>query len=382
MKNKKIQLGIKEIRKIKMTEDERVRIFNKIINTPVERQGLTKSPWVSYFSFINSKSLQGMAFYLIIPLIVVFTGGAVAFASQDSLPDDILYPIKVNVLEPLGGAFKFKQESKATYQSNLASLRLSEAEVLARQDKLDREKEDKLNNLLLEHTDSFHKAIDKASKVESEERIEEIAANFRAEMNVHARILDKIAKSKNIGKKDVLEEEILIEVENKIEEFKNDDKNKETEKIEKDENKEEEDEDNDKKEEINLFRISETARLNANKVKENIIRKEREKNKEKNEIEYDEDKESKYRKKKESVEYLIEEFNKEIDSVLSEQEEEEGEVSEDDIFETLNKAKSSLEEAENKEDEGEKEEAYLRLMESEDSLREINLFLNSDLKIR
>lgn len=322
MKNKKIQLGIEEIRKIKMTEDEKIRIFNNIINTQKETRESIKSPWLISAFFFNFKSYQKMAFYFVIPLFIIFTSGAVAFASQDSLPNDILYPIKVKIVEPLEGALKFKQEAKATYQSNLASLRLFEAEILAKQDKLDEKKEDKLNDLLLEHTDSFHKAIDKASKIETEEKIEDMVTNFQVEMNVHARILDKIAESKDIKKNKVLKEDILLKIEMEKEEFENEDEDgiekenkkkkveKTNEKIKEENiNKKENDEKQDK-EEINLFKISETARLNANKIKEE--RKEKEK-----EDERENEKDFEYQEKNEPIQSLIEDIDKEIDSVLS-----------------------------------------------------------------
>ena len=84
-------------------------------------------------------------------LILGYLSGVV-FASQESLPNSIFYPLKVNIVEPIRGALTFSHKNKAKYEINLATERLVEAETLAGQGKLDKINEKKLNNLLNKHT--------------------------------------------------------------------------------------------------------------------------------------------------------------------------------------------------------------------------------------
>lgn len=192
MKNKRLQKGIDEIKSIKMTDMEKDLIFSNILKSEAGVVKPTKSTWVN-FSFMAILERNRLVYYIIIPLIFILSGGGVVFASIDSLPDSILYPIKVKVLEPVKGAFTFSQTSKAKHEIKLAQKRLIEAETLARENKLDAKAEDRINNLLENHTKALNNNLDKVSKVKKggEDKADEISIDFDREMNQHAKILDE-----------------------------------------------------------------------------------------------------------------------------------------------------------------------------------------------
>lgn len=196
MKDEQIKIGIEQIQKIKMTTEEKDLVLKKILSFPVSIERPVASPYSN--SFLSIFQRHHFAYYSMATfLILVLSGGGVAFASQESLPGNILYPIKVSIVEPINSALKFKVEDKAKYESKLATTRMIEAETLAYQGKLDTVKETQINSLLATHTSSLDKAIDELEQGQSNEKAYEIASNFKAEMSAHAKVLDIINEQNN-----------------------------------------------------------------------------------------------------------------------------------------------------------------------------------------
>lgn len=325
MENKKIQNGIKEIKEIVMTENERQSVLQNIFNSQdFKKEKIVKSPWgIGIFTSLIKKNQ--LAYYIIIPLIIVLSGGGAVFASQDSLPNDILYPIKVKILEPVEEALTFSQTEKAKLQSKLATTRLIEAQTLAKEKKLDDMTEEKINKLLVNHTIAFDDAINKASKNSSKKEISEIAINFRAEMNANARILEIINENEDHN------------------DFKKEDKD----------------------EDKNDSYLSKTARTSAVSVK-NTLEEKRIDNKD-----Y-------YKEKKEKLKTLIDDVDRNIDT----KDEEDDTINKrfiHDTYDKIDEAKKYLEESDQKEIEGDEEGARSLLFDSESLFKEANILINSEI---
>lgn len=237
MKNDKLNLGIKEIKDIKMTSHEKSKILESVLSFSVLEKKSIESPF-KWYSFVSSFQVRKYAYYIIIPLIFILSGGGVVLASEDSLPDSILYPIKVKIVEPIGGALKFSAKEKARYESKLSVKRLAEAESLDSQNKLDSTKKKKISNLLLNHMTALDEAINKSKE---NEEVDEIITNFSDEMNARVKVLD-VKKQQN-------DEQSLNKDENKKDDKK------------------------DYKNEDNKDEISNVVRLNTDKMKENRKKK-------------------------------------------------------------------------------------------------------------
>ncbi len=334
MENEIIKKGIKEIKEITMTENEKQSVLRNIFNSPqYNKEQIIKSPWGVY-AFVSLMKRNQLAYYVVIPLIIILSGGGVVFASQDSLPNDILYPIKVKILEPVEGALTFSQTEKAKYQSKLAKTRLVEAQTLAKEKKLDDSTEKKINKLLVSHTVALDNAINKVTANDSSKEIDEITTNFRAEMNANARIL-----------------EIINEKEREDEEFED------VKKIAKEKNYEEDKEDNP---------LSVTARTSAMSIKDT--------SKEENieNIDY-------YKEKKEKLKFLIDDLDKNTEEKNINEET----VATQSIYNTSNKieeAKKYLEEFDKKEIEGNEKEARSLLLDSESLFKEIEILNKTEIE--
>lgn len=218
MKEKNIQNGIDEIKNIKMTSLEKKQILENILNSSEKSNEPIPSPWINIFTLMIKKNR--LAYYVAVPLIVALTGGGVVFASEESLPDSVLYPIKVNIVEPVRGALKFSKESRANYESNLATKRMIEAEKLATNGKLDSVSKEQINTLLKKHNKKLNEAIDKIDESESPEQVDEIVTEFQEKMNTHAKNLDSITfekreekKKKDIEDRKEIKDDLNLEVE-------------------------------------------------------------------------------------------------------------------------------------------------------------------------
>lgn len=331
----KLQKGIDEIKEIKMTALEKKQMFERIMNSKISSfPKPIQSPWFTY-TFMARIQKSRLVYYVFIPLIIILSGGGVAFASESSLPNSILYPVKTGVVEPIRGILKFSPRNKAQYESSLATKRMIEAETLAGEGKLDKQTEEHLNNLLEKHTESLNKALDKADRivqtVESTEQNDEIVTNFHANMNAHARVLD-----------------ILEGDENKNQAEKSDE-----------------------------IKISKTARDNAEKVR-SVSKVKEEKNKDKDENKKQE-KSDKYLKRKEAVQSLLNETTTQLDKIKNKSDSNEYKIIEN-TDETLNEAQKYLDEASLHEKEGNREDAYSTLLDSESSVKEANIFLETGMK--
>lgn len=185
-----IKKGIKEIKKISLTNEEKSGILRNItlyadFHIPVQK---------SFFS------IQRLSFALASLLIIVLAGSSVAYAAEKSLPGDILYPVKVNVMEPVQEALAKTPEAKALVQANLAEKRLKEAENLASKNRLSSSTMMNLNKNYEKHVNQFYSFKETMNK--TPERADQIQKTFNTKMDTHVEILEKIQSRSQSYQKD------------------------------------------------------------------------------------------------------------------------------------------------------------------------------------
>jgi hypothetical protein len=90
---------------------------------------------------------------LVSALLVFFmiTAGT-SYAAEGSLPDDLLYPIKIHVTEPIRAAFAVTPQAKAQWNIGRTAKRLQEAEQLSASETLDTSDVQVLNELIQKST--------------------------------------------------------------------------------------------------------------------------------------------------------------------------------------------------------------------------------------
>ena len=69
--NEKLNSGIKEIKNIKMTREEKENILHSILSSPIQKREPIKSPWMNFFFLSNRLSYMAIA----ICLVLIISGG-------------------------------------------------------------------------------------------------------------------------------------------------------------------------------------------------------------------------------------------------------------------------------------------------------------------
>lgn len=179
MEKDKLESSIQELRKIKLGSEEKEAILQKILTAPRETPAPIKSPWNRSFFYLA----------LIPCLVLMLAGGGLVWAAEQSLPGDLLYPLKTGVFEPVAGTFKFSPESKMKHQGTLAIKRFAETEELIRQGRLDDAKEEQIGILLYAHTDKFN---ENRGQAEKSTKTESIVRDLGDQVDEHKKILETI----------------------------------------------------------------------------------------------------------------------------------------------------------------------------------------------
>jgi hypothetical protein len=194
--NEKWNKGIEEIKKeIILSDMERSQIFRRIQSSSPASEAVAKNPWTTY-SFMLVWNRNRTLYCAVISCLIILSARQIAYASQDSLPGDALYKIKIDIVEPLRGAFIFSSGAKAQYESSLVIKRLVEAETLASQNKLDDSKQKQISALIENNTNTLSKDLKNFSKARPDD-VDAVVTNFQAQINAHARTLETIASDKD-----------------------------------------------------------------------------------------------------------------------------------------------------------------------------------------
>lgn len=173
---------------IYLTEAEREQMDGVITNFmdlhPLENPNMIKSEKQStYFSFyaIWGRKLA----FAVITLVVIFgASGGVVFASNDALPGDLLYPVKINVAEEIKSAMIFSTKEKANWEAERLQLRLAEMQqVVARTGSLSSELVRDTEARVLVHTEKVSEAAKNLEKMGDTKSIYEILDRIQTSLD-------------------------------------------------------------------------------------------------------------------------------------------------------------------------------------------------------
>jgi len=197
--------GIQDIKNISLSMKEKKLIFEQVMKTPLASP---YAPTRTIWSLLNMH--RSFAYALGIFLIFSITGGTLAYAAEGTVPGDLLYPVKVNVTEPIRDVLATTPASKAQWDATKAVRRLNEAETLANKNKLTPEYRAEIEQNFNKNVNAFNKNI---QSVATSTRVRNnIDSFFDESINEHANILQKISSHKIGGEQheiDTLEQAVL-----------------------------------------------------------------------------------------------------------------------------------------------------------------------------
>jgi len=157
---------IKKMQSIKLEESSKLRI-KAVLEAHVQNHlpVKIKSPYMHYFHYSYKMAFVSLSLVLCISL-------GTTYASQNSLPGDILYPIKTSITEPAIKLTKFSKEAKEDFDLSLADKRIQEIQLLVKEDKLTPAKLDENLALFEKHIEEKRKDREENKSARQAKKIE------------------------------------------------------------------------------------------------------------------------------------------------------------------------------------------------------------------
>lgn len=195
-----LRKGVRELKDIALSPEEKKAVFARLLEhveahpAPTPSREVVVSKWVIRSPF---SSVSGFRFEYAVAgvLFALFTGSSAVSAAEGALPGDILYPVKIKVSEPLRGALKMDDVSKAEWEAEKTERRLEEAETLAAQGRLDPASIQTVKENFERSASGFSAIV---QSLEERERLEDIVnadIDFEARISAHEQILSVIEHS-------------------------------------------------------------------------------------------------------------------------------------------------------------------------------------------
>jgi len=137
-------------------------------------------------------------------LIALFIAAGVSFGAESANPGDFLYGVKVNGNEKIVSALKISNEGEATWQAELASRRLAEAEILASEKKLETNAATKLEGDFEAHASSLSAHIARLDSKTNAVSKAEVYSDFESKLVGHERVLANLETNADVNIKSKL----------------------------------------------------------------------------------------------------------------------------------------------------------------------------------
>jgi hypothetical protein len=176
--------------KASLTSEEKFDMFQNI------RAYSNTHPVHSRYSIFMKHSLAYASMFA----LLITTAGT-SFAAEDSLPGDILYPVKTNVNEGVIKSFTFSETQKAKVTVNLMDRRMQELEKLIVTKQDSPENVDIIVNKLEEHKEDLQEFANQVDPVEPQEvqDARDIYTELESVMDTHVDILQDIALNQDLS---------------------------------------------------------------------------------------------------------------------------------------------------------------------------------------
>lgn len=205
--NNKIQKGINDVKKIKLSSGEKDVMFSRIDlytkENPIKETRAQPNVWYNFFGQVGSVKGYRYVYSIVAALVFVFTGVGVTNAAEKSLPGDVLYPVKINVNEKVKSAVAFTPKAKAKVEEEKVIRRLDEVEALVKKGEFKNGKRDQLEKEVEKSVKVLNNKADRKGDEDGEvENDDSNDEDFENKLNTR---FEKIKKVDNIVDKDEVE---------------------------------------------------------------------------------------------------------------------------------------------------------------------------------
>jgi hypothetical protein len=138
---------------------------------------------VSYFS-------KAISFALI---VLIAGGSTISYASEDTLPGDTLYTVKVNVKEPLEEKLAFSPQAKLEVKTKQVEKRLTEAQTLLQNNDISPEKHKEVESRVEKQVEEISQTITELQEKGDVETILSTTSKLQPVLKAHQEALQEVA---------------------------------------------------------------------------------------------------------------------------------------------------------------------------------------------
>ena len=156
--------------------------LNPVDSTVLSARGIP----TPFFNINNFRNKKGISILVIGSLLM---GGTVSFAAENTVPGDVLFPVKVHVNENVRGAVAVTPKAKAEWEVRLVERRLEEVEKIAILPNVLPEIQQLAEENLSRYTKHVENRIAKFEEGEDDEDAMETASKLSDVFNTHEQVL-------------------------------------------------------------------------------------------------------------------------------------------------------------------------------------------------
>ena len=187
----------KEAKKISLTTGEKLLIHEDLkafmqahpVRATEGAHQVDPKTTVSFWSSFSFMMLKPLPITLSALLLV---GGGTAFAAENSLPNDVLYPIKIHVNERVRATLTPTSEGKAKWAAHVAERRLEEIEKLALAQKLEGQTQVQAETNFETQTKLVQEKITQLKAEGNVQAAVELSKSYQTTLQTHEAILTQL----------------------------------------------------------------------------------------------------------------------------------------------------------------------------------------------
>ncbi|MFH0873853.1 MAG: hypothetical protein V1846_03390 [Candidatus Komeilibacteria bacterium] len=167
------------------------QLLSYIQQHPLTGQAIIGSPRITTWSWPR---LRWAYFSSGILILLVAVSASVSYAAENSLPGDILYPIKISVNEEIRSGLAITPEAKTRWTAEQITRRLDEAVTLASQQKLSPEIENNLSNQVTTNTAKLNQQLKDLEKSGKLLTADDVSSRAQADLDSRKQLFHDLQK--------------------------------------------------------------------------------------------------------------------------------------------------------------------------------------------
>jgi hypothetical protein len=191
----------KKLKNEKLSESEKQIMFNRL-NSFIDENPIQTVWYKNIGNKIISPFQDGLLLHhkmlasaFVIVILISATGGT-SIVANSSVPGNLLYPVKINLNEKVETFTAISPEAKAVIEAKHIDERLSEAEILSTQNKLNDMIKSQIETKFSQDLQNTMVRIDTLDTSGNTESAKKVKANIEKSLQKHKEVVDEILKKR------------------------------------------------------------------------------------------------------------------------------------------------------------------------------------------